>query len=75
MRKRLNAVTPLIVRPKRAMQLLSISRSKLDRLIADGELRAKKLGKAVMIETREIERYLESLPVAVLRQQPRRKAS
>jgi excisionase family DNA binding protein len=57
---------PLALRRKQAAQALGIGVSKIDLLISDGTINAVKAGKCLLIPTEEIERYLASLPRAVL---------
>lgn len=52
---------PFLTR-KEAARALRISLAKLDRVIARGELRAKKHGHSVMVQPAAITRYIEQLP-------------
>lgn len=54
--------------PKEASELLSCSRSKLYELIASGNIRAMSLGRRTLIARAELERFIESLPLASIRQ-------
>jgi excisionase family DNA binding protein len=57
---------PLAVRRKAAAQALGVGVSKIDILISEGTINAVKSGKCLLIPVKEIERYLASLPRAVL---------
>jgi len=57
---------PLALRRKAAAEALGIGVNKIDLLITDGSIKAVKAGKCLLIPTREIERYLASLPRAEL---------
>jgi excisionase family DNA binding protein len=46
------------LRPNEAAAWLGVSRDTVDRLVQRGELRRIKIGAAVLIETRELRRYL-----------------
>jgi hypothetical protein len=50
------------LRRKETARELRMSLAKLDRVIARGELRAKKHGHAVVVMPGEIERYIEQWP-------------
>jgi excisionase family DNA binding protein len=54
--------SPLALRPAEAARALGVSRSRLYELLAQGELKARKLGASTLIERVEIERYIETLP-------------
>lgn len=56
-------VEPLCYRPAEAAQLLRVSRARLYELLATGEIQARKLGAATLIERSELERYVASLPI------------
>ncbi len=47
---------PVLLRPVRAAELLSVSRSKLYSLINAGKIRAIRVGCSLRIDSREIER-------------------
>lgn len=49
---------PNAVTRDEAAERLKVSKSTLDRLIANGELRAKRIGRRVVISDDEITRYL-----------------
>jgi excisionase family DNA binding protein len=57
---------PLALRRKAAAQALGIGVNKIDLLITDGTIKAVKSGKCLLIPTSELERYVASLPRAVL---------
>jgi excisionase family DNA binding protein len=57
---------PLAVRRKSAAQALGVGVSKIDLLISNGTIMAVKSGKCLLIPTSELERYVASLPRAVL---------
>jgi len=57
---------PLAVRKKTAARVLDIGTTKLDQLIADGTIKAVKAGKCLLIPTSELDKYVASLPRAVL---------
>jgi excisionase family DNA binding protein len=61
---------PITVRRRAAAQLLGCGTTKVDELIATGELEARKSGKLLLILTASIDRYVESLPVAKLKMSP-----
>jgi len=53
------SVAPLAYDPVTAAQLLGVSRATVDRLIKDGELRAKRAGRRVLITETAIREFLE----------------
>lgn len=53
-------VTPVAYGPPAAAKRIGISRSTLDRLIADGEIKAKRARSRVLISEDEIRRWLSS---------------
>jgi len=57
---------PLALRRKAAAQALGVGVSKIDLLISNGTITAVKSGKCLLIPTSELERYVASLPRAVL---------
>jgi hypothetical protein len=57
---------PLAVRRKVAAKIIGIGTSKLDLMISDGTINALKAGKCLLILTSELERYLKTLPRAVI---------
>lgn len=54
----------LAYRPAQAAEQIGVSRSRFYELVAEGKIRAKKLGHATIIERAELARYLETLPDA-----------
>ena len=52
-------VAPLAYDPVTAAQLLGVSRATVDRLIKDGQLRAKRAGRRVLITEAAIREFLE----------------
>jgi excisionase family DNA binding protein len=57
---------PLAMRRKTAAKALGIGTTKLDELIAEGQIAALKCGKVLLILTSELERYVATLPAAQL---------
>src|SRR4051812_6356814 len=57
---------PLALRRKAAANAIGVGVTKLDLLIATGEIAAVKSGKCLLIPVVELERYLASLPRAEL---------
>jgi hypothetical protein len=57
---------PLAVRRRQAALLMGVGVTTVDILIARGELKAKKLGKSLVILTTSIVRFLDGLPDANL---------
>ena len=49
--------------PEQAARFLSLHRRTVDRLIADGTLKARKAGRRVLVDMASIRTYYESLPV------------
>ena len=47
-----------------ACEATGVSRSTMNRLLAAGEIRARKVGRATVIERAELERYLSTCPPA-----------
>jgi excisionase family DNA binding protein len=58
---------PFTVRRPAAAALLGIGRTKLDSLIANGEIQAKKSGRSLLIVVASIEKYIDGLPRAKLK--------
>lgn len=53
------APQPMVLTKREAAELLTISVASLDRLIANGDIRAKRIGpRRVVITTTELDRYL-----------------
>lgn len=50
--------------PTEAAKVLGIGRSTLFKLLANGDLSARKLGTRTLLSTDELQRYLASLPKA-----------
>ena len=61
---------PLALRRKAAAQALGIGVSKIDLLISNGTIKAVKSGKCLLIPTSELERYVASLPRAIINMAP-----
>jgi len=57
---------PLAVRRKAAAAMIGCGTTKVDELIATGRIDAVKSGKHLLITVVELERYIASLPPAVL---------
>jgi excisionase family DNA binding protein len=53
---------PIFARRTEAAGALGIGLNKLDQLIASGELKAVKIGRAVKVAWTELHRYAETLP-------------
>ena len=53
----------LSVSPEDAARFLSVHRRTVDRLIADGILKARKAGRRVLVDMASIRAYYESLPL------------
>jgi hypothetical protein len=68
---RVTPIKPLALRRKATARALSIGVSKVDELIATGNLDAVKSGKILLITMASVERYLNNLPKAEL-QLPKR---
>ncbi len=51
---------PLLMNRKRSAAMLSISVRGLDYLIADGSIRARRLGGRVLVPTKELRRFAET---------------
>lgn len=51
-------VEPLTYNPATAAQRIGISRSTLDRLIAEGEIRARRAGRRVLVSEAAIQEFL-----------------
>lgn len=51
--------TPIAYRPKEAAALLGVSRSTIYEMIAEGKIRAKKIGSATVIGHEELSRIYE----------------
>ena len=62
----INHVRPLAVKRRAAAAMLGIGTTKLDELIARGEIAAKKSGKNLLVLTDSLQAYLTSLPTAQL---------
>jgi excisionase family DNA binding protein len=60
---------PKFLTRKEAAQELRISLAKLDRVIARGDLKAKKHGHSTFVMASEIDRYIEQLPDVTPRHQ------
>jgi excisionase family DNA binding protein len=58
---------PFTVRRPAAAAMLGVGRTKLDTLIAAGEIQAKKSGRSLLILVSSIEKYIEGLPTATLK--------
>ena len=58
-------ITPLALSPKAAAAILSISRRKLDLLIADGVLKARKDGSRTLVDYQSVKAYYEGLPAKI----------
>jgi predicted DNA-binding protein (UPF0251 family) len=56
-------MTPLAFRAGKAGAAVGVSRTRIFRAIRDKELKALKDGRATIIETPELQRWLQSLPV------------
>lgn len=54
----------LAFRLAEACEATGVSRSTMNRLLAAGEIRARKVGRATVIERAELERYLSTCPPA-----------
>ena len=50
-----------LLKKEEAAQILAISVRKLEQLLATGEMRAKRIGRSVRLETAEVERFITSL--------------
>lgn len=55
-------MNPIAYRINDAVTVTGISRSKLFELIGSGDITARKLGRATLIERAELERYIATLP-------------
>jgi excisionase family DNA binding protein len=64
---------PLALRKKAAAATIGCGTSKMDELIASGQIKAIKSGKQVLVLTAEIERFLASLPPATFKLRQRAK--
>jgi hypothetical protein len=64
-------VKPLTVRRKAAGHIVGFGVTKLDELIARGEIQAVKSGKHLLILVESLENYIASLPRAALKLPPR----
>jgi hypothetical protein len=53
----------LSVRPEKASEMTDTSRTRIFQAIRNGELTARKAGKATIIEIDELRRWVRSLPV------------
>ncbi len=51
-------VEPLTYNPEVAAKRIGISRATLDRLIADGEIRARRAGRRVLVSEASIQEFL-----------------
>jgi hypothetical protein len=60
-------VRPLAVRRRDACAMIGCGTSKLDQLIARGEIEARKSGKNLLILVSSLERYVAGLPPARLK--------
>ncbi|MFG1298879.1 helix-turn-helix domain-containing protein [Xanthobacter sp. V3C-3] len=49
---------------RETMSILSVSRGTIYRLLGDGKIRARKIGKCVRIEVSEIDRLMANTPIA-----------
>jgi excisionase family DNA binding protein len=58
----LNHIACISMTPKRAAEVTGLSRTRIFGAIRDGELTARKDGKATVIETAELLRWVRSLP-------------
>ena len=59
----MNAITPIAYRPTDTARALGISEALVYELIANGDLPARKLGRATLILRADIDTYLSSLPL------------
>ncbi len=53
-------IEPIAYGPEDAAQRIGVSRATIDRLIADGDLKAKRARNRILITESEIRRFLES---------------
>ncbi len=53
---------PLVYRPIQARRILGIGQTKFYALIRSGDLRVKKIGRATLIESAELRRFVAELP-------------
>jgi hypothetical protein len=60
-------VKPLAVRRKAAAAMIGCGTTKLDQLIASGQIKATKNGKNLLVMVAELERFLAALPTATLK--------
>jgi excisionase family DNA binding protein len=58
-------IAPLALSPKAAAATLSISRRKLDILISDGVLKARKDGSRTLVDYASVKAYYDGLPAKV----------
>jgi hypothetical protein len=63
---------PLAMKRRAAARMLAIGTTKLDGLIASGQIQAVKSGKNLLVLVASIEQYLASLPPAKLKLPKRR---
>lgn len=62
------AAAPLAVSITHAVKLTGVSRSELYRVLAKGEVRARKAGRRTLIEYVSLREWLDRLPAAAFRQ-------
>jgi excisionase family DNA binding protein len=61
----MSAIEPIAVSPKKAAAYLSISKRALSKLIASGQVSARKLGTRTLVDMASLRAYYESLPTKI----------